>query len=189
MSTKAELRSELSAQRRALDIDWMNEASSRILENLQKSGAFSAAKTVALYKALPGEVQLENLFSICWNLGKETCIPVFNPNLRVYEMAAVDRNTRYETGNYGVVEPRSPSLVELNRIDLIVVPGVAFDIEGNRLGRGGGYYDRFLDGFCGVTAAVAFEFQIFPAIPHEVHDRSVNYIVTESKIVDVCNEH
>lgn len=189
MTPKARLRNEIAAHRRTLDIDWTHEASSKILEALQELGAFSAAKTVALYKALPGEVQLENLFPLCWGLGKETCIPVFNTTLRAYEMATVDRDTSYATGNYGIVEPRSPSLMEFNRIDLIVVPGVAFDTEGNRLGRGGGYYDRFLDGFCGVTTAVAFDFQIFPTIPHDVHDRSVNYIVTESKVVDVCNEH
>jgi 5-formyltetrahydrofolate cyclo-ligase len=103
-------------------------------------------------------------------------------------LAEITPNTQCITGNYGIHEPENPSLVPIDTMDLIIVPGVAFDTHGNRLGRGGGYYDRMLDGFSGTTAAAAFEFQLFSNIPYESCDMPVNYIVTESKVVDVCNE-
>ena len=70
----------------------------------------------------------------------------------------------------------------------MVVPGVAFDRTGNRLGRGGGYYDRFLSGFQGVTAAVAFSFQLLDQIPIEKHDIPVDLVVTPQNILKVRNE-
>jgi len=83
----------------------------------------------------------------------------------------------------------SPGDVSLSEVDLILVPGVAFDRSGNRLGRGGGYYDRLLKGYSGSVTAVAFNFQLFETIPTSAHDVPVGTIVTETKIINVCNEH
>jgi 5-formyltetrahydrofolate cyclo-ligase len=73
----------------------------------------------------------------------------------------------------------------MDQINLVAVPGVAFDLQGHRLGRGGGYYDRLLKGFAGVTAALAYDFQILPIIPIEPHDHPVDALVTEIKTVNV----
>ena len=189
MKTKEQLRREVGDRRTALDPGWVRKASSRIVARLQGLDAYKSAKCIALYKAIAGEVDLENLFSTCWNSGKRTCVPVFNCSQNAYEMAETGSQTRYSRGNHGIQEPENASLVPVGDVDLIIVPGVAFDNNGNRLGRGGGYYDRILEGFCGVKAAVAFEFQLFADIPHETNDIPVNCIVTESKVYDVCNEH
>ena len=189
MTTKAQLRSEIATKRKALDAQWLASASRRVAQNLQSLDAFQSAETVALYMAITGEVQLDTLFPRCWTLGKRTCIPVFNANLKMYEMAEITKETRFETGHYGIQEPVSPSILDTDSIDLIVVPGVAFDAKGHRLGRGGGYYDRLLDGFPGETTAVAFDFQILPAIPTHSHDMPVDAIATETKTVEVQNEH
>ncbi len=188
MITKAQLRGEIEARRHALDSDWIRDASQRIVERLLTLDVFKSAETVALYKAMAGEVDLGRLFSACRDLGKRTCIPVFNRTLQAYEWAEITDRTKYIAGHYGIQEPKNPSLVRVDGLNLIIVPGVAFDANGNRLGRGGGYYDRLLDGFSGIKAAVAFEFQLFPHIPHESFDIPVNYIVTELKVIDVCNE-
>jgi 5-formyltetrahydrofolate cyclo-ligase len=134
-------------------------------------------------------VNLGPLFSKCWKLGKRTCIPLFNAKLKIYEMAEVSSETQYRIGHYGIKEPLSPTPFPMNQIDLIAVPGVAFDRAGNRLGRGGGYYDRLLDGFPGVSVAVAFSFQILHQIPHEAHDRPVDSLITEREIIKRLNEH
>ena len=186
---KQAIRRETETGRRALDPVWMAAASARIVESFQTLDAFGPSKMIALYKAIGGEVDLETLFSACWNAGKRTCIPVFNTESKIYEMAEVTAETHYSVGHYGIQEPLSPSLLSMGQIDLIAVPGVAFDRTGNRLGRGGGYYDRLLNGFSGVAAAVAFDFQILPKIPCEPHDKPVDFLVSETKIVNVCNEH
>lgn len=188
MMTKAQLRREIAEKRRALDSLWIANASLCMVAQLQRLDAFKTAQRIALYKTIAGEVDLECLFAACWDLGKRTSIPVFNRTLKIYELAEISAKTQYITGNYGIQEPEHPSLVPIDDMDLMIVPGVAFDANGNRLGRGGGYYDRLLEGFSGTTAAVAFEFQLFSEIPHESYDIPVNYIVTESKVVDVCNE-
>lgn len=183
MSTKQQIRREIEAQRKALDFRWLEAASARVVENFQALEAFQPSETVALYMAIAGEVALGPLFSKCWKLGKRTCIPLFNAKAKIYEMAEVSAETEYRIGHYGIREPLSPALFPLDDIDLIAVPGVAFDREGNRLGRGGGYYDRLLEGLPGVSAAVAFDFQILPHIPCETHDKPVDALATETKLL------
>jgi 5-formyltetrahydrofolate cyclo-ligase len=132
-----------------------------------------------------GEVQLDSLFPICWEGGKRTCIPVYNEVLKIYEMAEITPTTEFITGHYGIREPVSPQLVPLSEIDLITVPGIAFDRSGNRLGRGGGFYDRMLSSFEGSTIAVAFDFQIYDQVPVEPHDKPVHAVITEIKVLNV----
>ena len=188
-ASKQQIRRAIEARRRALDPRWAEAASARIVRNFQTLEAFRSAETIALYMAIGGEVNLDLLFPECWKSGKRTCIPVFNPATKIYEMAEITRKTDYKTGHYGIREPVSPALCSMDKIELVAVPGVAFDQKGNRMGRGGGYYDRLLEGFYGVSAAVAFDFQILPAIPNESHDRPVDVLVTEIKIAMFDNEH
>lgn len=187
--TKAQLRMEIARKRRELDPQWVLSASMQIVQSLKNLTAFQCAKSVALYKAIDGEVDLTGLFAVCMDQDKRVCIPVFNPALEIYDMAEITANTQYKTGNHGIQEPENPSPVSVGKIDLIVVPGVAFDATGARLGRGGGYYDRLLDGFSGFSAAVAFDFQVYPQIPADSHDIPVDYVVTQTKIIKAQNEH
>ena len=185
MMTKAELRKLIAAKRRALDLPWLKTASAEVVQNFQTLKAFQAAETVALYKAIQGEVILEPLFETCWKLGKRTCIPVFNSDLKIYLMAEITAETEFITGHYGIQEPASTDLTPVEDIDLMAVPGVMFDPAGNRLGRGGGYYDRLLEKFSGISAAVAFDFQIIDAIPVDPHDIPVDFLISQTKIAKV----
>lgn len=185
MTTKTQLREKISKKRNTLNLQWVESTSVQIEKNLQSLETFQTAETIALYMAIGGEVKLDALFSRCWELGKRTCIPIFNRTLQRYEMAEITDETHFKIGAYGIKEPLSPTLVSTDWIDLMVVPGVAFDLQGNRLGRGGGYYDRLMDGFSGKTAALAFDFQIFTEIPVDPHDQPVNFIITQTKMVKV----
>ena len=189
MKSKQDIRKQIEAKRQVLEPRWLATANEQIVENFQTLEAFETAGMIALYKAIGGEVDLELLFSACWNAGKRTCIPIFNTESKIYEMAEVTAETHYSTGHYGIREPLTPALFPMAEVDLVAVPGVAFDRNGNRLGRGGGYYDRLLNGFSGVAAAVAFDFQILLQIPYEPHDKPVTLLVSETKIVNVGNEH
>jgi len=181
--SKEQIRKKIETQRRALDLQWLEAASAQIVENFQALEVFHSSETVALYMAIGGEVELGPLFSKCWKLGKRTCIPLFNAEAKIYEMAEVSAETEYRIGHYGIREPLSPALLPMVEIDLVAVPGVAFDRSGNRLGRGGGYYDRLLEGFSGIAAAVAFDFQILPQIPCETHDEPVEALATETNLL------
>lgn len=188
MGSKQDIRKQIETKRQALDPRWAETASMRIVEKLLSLGAFHSADTVALYMAMAGEVNLDALFPKCRKLGKRTCIPVFNREAKIYEMAEITEETPFVTGHYGIREPLSPSIIPMQKVDLVAVPGVAFDRLGNRLGRGGGYYDRLLAGFSGTTVAVAFDFQILPAFPVESHDKPMNTLVTEIKSLMFHNE-
>lgn len=184
MSSKAELRKQIATQRGQLDPAWISYASKRIVQSLSTLPEFKAAQSVGLYLAIGGEVMIDALLPVCWEQGKHTCIPVFNAEMELYEMAEISDGTEFSVGHYGIREPVSPQPVGMDWPDLIVAPGVAFDTKGRRLGRGGGYYDRLLDGFKGAVVGVAFDFQVFPAVPTDAHDQSVDTIVTETKVVD-----
>lgn len=188
MTTKNKLRKEIEAQRNALDFQWLEMASAQVARNFQTLETFHSAEMVALYMSIAGEIQMDALFPKCWKLGKRTCIPIFNAETKIYEMAEITRETHIKTGHYGIREPVYPSLISTESIDLMAVPGIAFDSQGNRLGRGGGYYDRLLNNFRGYSAAVAFDFQILKEIPCEPHDVPVNGIVTDTKLLKVRNE-
>ncbi|HEY5653021.1 MAG TPA: 5-formyltetrahydrofolate cyclo-ligase [Pontiella sp.] len=189
MKTKAEIRKQMLQHRKKLSVQWLKEASTGVIDNLQQLEAFKDASMVALYIAVGGEVDLQNLFITCWNLDKRTCIPHYNDQTKCYEMAEITRESLLEPGHLSIPEPVSIKRVPPENIDLILVPGLAFDASGNRLGRGGGYYDRILSGFPNYCTAIAFDFQLIPQIPVDAHDEPVDAIVTESKIIKVSNEH
>ncbi len=182
--TKQQIRTEISAKRKTLEPSWLETTSTQVAENIQMLDVFQSSKTVALYMTIGGEVSLQTLFPACWDLGKRTCIPIFNAETNLYEMAKIATDTPCRTGRYGIREPISPTLVAMDEIGLIAVPGVAFDLRGNRLGRGGGYYDRLLEGFCGDAVGIAFDFQLLPQIPTTRHDQPMQRIVTETKFLN-----
>ncbi|MEN7972361.1 MAG: 5-formyltetrahydrofolate cyclo-ligase [Verrucomicrobiota bacterium] len=185
MPPKQQIRREIGARRKELKPQWVETSSTQIVENLQSLKAFQTAKTVALYMAIAGEVNIDALFPKCRESGKHVCIPVFNSVSKIYEMAEITPETKFTRGHYGIMEPQKVALVSMKEVDLVAVPGVAFDRKGNRLGRGGGYYDRLLEGFSGISAAIAFDFQILQKIPTEQHDKPVDVLVTESEVINV----
>ena len=188
MIAKSQLRKQIAAIRKSLSEETVSLNSRHIVERILKLEPFQKAETIALYMAFGGEVELSPLFSICWELYKRTCIPVFNEQTKIYEMAEITAETKFKTGNYDIKEPENAHRIPMNAIDLMLVPGVAFSTDGKRIGRGGGYYDRLLKGYQGTAVGVAFDEQIVAEIPCEAHDLPVDYIVTPSKIFIARNE-
>ena len=181
--TKDELRRMIAQKRREIDLASLERVSLRIAEGIAELDEFKRANSVALYKAIGGEVILESLFSRCWELNKRTLIPVFNAQRKLYEMAEVTSSTCFLSGKYGILEPENPERLSLDGVHLVLVPGVAFSANGNRLGRGGGYYDRLLENYSGYTIGAAFDFQLVKDVPCDAHDISLHAVVTPSKTI------
>ena len=185
---KRELRRGVLATRRSLPSEEIAVRSQNIQGRLGLLPPFENAAVVFFYVALPDEVQTRGLISAALARGKRVAVPVVEEGavqLVAIEVTSVDFKSR--TGSLGFSEPvkgtDSPLAAEL--IDLVVVPGVAFDPGGGRMGFGKGYYDRFLSRCRLVTTfvGVAFECQLVGEVPLGVHDILMDYIITEDRVI------
>jgi 5-formyltetrahydrofolate cyclo-ligase len=118
---------------------------------------------------------------------KEVVLPRFDPDSDAYVVCRLtDLNDTLPPGKFGILEPHHDSPpYPLNQLDLVLVPGVAFDIGGRRLGRGKGFYDRLLASVSGTKCGVAFDEQVESALPWEPHDVTMDCLVTPSRWLDL----
>jgi len=163
------------------------EAKSRaIVERLDALPGVRGAERLLLHRSLPSEVATEALLATALARGQRVFAPrVAGRRLRFVE---IDYDTRWRRSTLGVFEPESGSEIDFAEASLlVVVPGLAFDERGHRLGRGGGHYDRFLAEARAANdveaIAVAFELQIVPEVPAEAHDQRVDRVVTEKRTI------
>ena len=155
--------------------------SANILAALEAHPAFRAANTVLLYHSLNDEVDT-HAFIQKWSSEKRILLPVVvgdDLELRIYT-GPEDMSI---SGIYGIAEPTGEIFTDYAAIDFIVVPGVAFDAKGNRLGRGKGYYDRALTKLQSYRIGVCFQFQLLPHIPVEATDLPMDEVWTEQGCV------
>jgi 5-formyltetrahydrofolate cyclo-ligase len=180
---KAAVRAQVRAALRALPPAERSTASGAIRERVLSSAAWQSACGVLLFCALPDEPDLDALFDAALAGGKTVALPRYSAELGAYEAALVrDWSQDCATGRHGVVEPGAQCpRVALNQLDFALVPGVAFDPAGRRLGRGKGYYDRLLAGFHGIRCGVAFDVQVVAALPEEPHDVKLNCLATPAR--------
>ncbi|MHC5002708.1 MAG: 5-formyltetrahydrofolate cyclo-ligase [Planctomycetota bacterium] len=184
---KADLRSRMRAHMRAMPEQRRHEASAAACSRLVKLEAFQHASVVMLYMPLATEVDLTPAAVRCFQLGKTVCVPKVDWERR--DMAAVEVSSFddhvMDIDEHGLRSPHRGHPLLPKSIDLVVVPGLAFDAHGNRLGRGGGYYDRFLRRLrhAATTVGLAFDFQIVDLVPADDRDMSVDLVVTERRVV------
>jgi 5-formyltetrahydrofolate cyclo-ligase len=181
MLTKAELRRHLLAQRAMLTPADIEQHSTVIAAYLCTLPAFRVSHTIMVYMALPQEVQTMPIITQARQLQKRVAVPV----IRGQDLIAValSKTTRQlQRGRFGILEPcGTPCVIHPQEIGCIVVPGIAFDTRGGRLGFGKGYYDRFLRQLPATTyrCGLAFGIQIVPCVPQAPHDICMHGIVTE----------
>ncbi len=181
--TKQELRGEYKRRRSAIPPEGKIKLDELIRRRILETEEFQRAETVLLYAPVKGEIDLLPLATACRRLGKEVGFPVSmaDGNLIFRSPAAGERLT---TGAYGIPEPAptaKPSTI--NEKTLCILPGLSFDANGNRLGYGKGFYDRFLADFPGVTLGAVYEKLMCDSIPAEAHDRPADLIVTEKSVL------
>jgi 5-formyltetrahydrofolate cyclo-ligase len=169
------------ARRKAIDPAWAASASVAVQDRVMELTAFVGASTVGCYMAVGAEVRTDAIVEECRRAGKTVAVPVWRRETGSYGMARLEHGAAMARGPLGIHEPASPELVET--VELILVPGVAFDPAGGRLGRGGGYYDRILAalGDVPVRIGMAFDFQVVSRVPVDRHDERVDAVVTETR--------
>ena len=142
----------------------------------------AATRTILLYHGMDTEPDTVRLLPPLWDMGKQVCLPRCLPGNQM-EARLVQRDSTLVRHPYGMLEPGPDCpLIPPDQIDLVLVPGLAFDRSGGRLGRGGGYYDRWLAGFSGVTAALCRDGLLMEAIPRLPHDLGVDLVITETRL-------
>ncbi len=187
LSAKRRLRERLAERRRAVGPDRAARAGQAVRALLEDWEPFRAASRVVLYAALPDELPTRPCFDAVVASGRRPLLPRIEAGGRL-GFRAVACWDELRPGRYGVLAPPAeaePGSPEAG--DLVLVPGVAFDLEGRRLGRGGGHYDRaFADPAGGpLLCGVAYAFQLVDAVPHGSHDRRMDAIVTERGLHEI----
>lgn len=175
--TKQELRKQIRERKKAADPQWLEAQSLQICQRVTELAQWKAASIVLLYHALPDEVNTETLLEAALKDGKVVLLPVVvgdELELRHYASPA-----DLQVGSYGILEPTGELFTALHTIDLAVIPGMSFDTEGHRLGRGKGYYDRLL---CQCPSlykvGICFDFQMVNNVPSEPHDFPMDVALT-----------
>lgn len=159
------------------------QLSARARSLLIRQEVWRQATTVLLFASLADELDLWPLAELALQSGKRVGFPRFERALKEYSAREVtDLQKDMAPGYYGIREPCPDcAVLQLNPLDLILIPGVAFDLYGRRLGRGRGYYDRLLRRMSGVKCGVALEQQIVPEVPVAPHDVHLNCILTPTR--------
>ena len=152
------------------------DAAYKVFDLLEKSAAFMMADRILMYHSLPDELSTHR-FLKKWNDRKKFYLPRVNGvNLEILPY----NESRLELGSFHIEEPTGNDTVDVSDIELIVVPAVAYDLKGNRLGRGKGFYDRLLSNTKATKIGIAYEFQIVDDIPTEPHDVAMDIIISPS---------
>jgi 5-formyltetrahydrofolate cyclo-ligase len=189
---KKKLRTFLRRCRRGLSPAEVTAKSRLITERLRAFTQFQQARTLVLYSADENEVQTEVIWQEAATQGKAVYYPRITADRANLEFVRRYPGDRLIPGTFGILIPPGNDLLEgLGATDIVLTPGVGFDRQGHRLGRGKGYYDRafrsFLSG--GLRVGLAYEFQIMPHIPAVSYDERVQYIVTEAELIDCSDKN
>ena len=159
-----------------------------IEDRLFEFANFLEAKIALLYVSGDNEVQTKNIIKRAYSYNKIVVLPAFDPKTFEMELMKVDKFAQeLKPGPRGVPEPNAGrcKIVPIDRIDIAIIPGIAFDEKGGRIGTGRGYYDRLIPKLAITTRKVALtlEEQIIPQIPMESHDKHVDIIITDKRII------
>ena len=196
MTNKKELRKEILAHRNALSLQERAEKSTHIASKVIALAEFQKSNKVLLYAPIRSEVETDAIYLEARRFSKSVYYPrVLGSEMEFY---LVDETTTLEQGSYGIREPKLEPAKQFvpNAQDTVFVlmPGAVFDEAGNRIGYGGGYYDKYLEWLVSVIptkqickVAVGFACQMVETgkIVSEAHDIRVDYIVTESQVIEL----
>jgi 5-formyltetrahydrofolate cyclo-ligase len=180
------MRKETLAARRSLTPDELARRSRAIAERLNSIPEFRDARALLIYvSSKDNEVDTLEPIRNALDDNRMVLVPVAMPSTREILWSQLRSLDDLEPSTFGILEPRNDRVrpVEPTEADVAIIPGIAFDAAGHRIGYGGGYYDRFLGKFRGTKIALAYELQIRDSIPIEPHDLPVDVIVTEQRII------
>jgi 5-formyltetrahydrofolate cyclo-ligase len=174
-AAKTELRARMREEAKRHSAEERAAASHAICDRIRAQPIWQAARSVLLFAPTATEPDI-------WPLrmdGKRVSLPSFNEQLGQYEARDILRQDDLVPGQFGILEPAATGpLTALSTLDLVLAPGIAFALNGGRLGRGKGYYDRLLAQVKAIKIGVCFDWQMLPRIPRDGHDVVMDHIVT-----------
>lgn len=166
----------------------IRKMSAAIAQKLECLEEFRASRNLLFFLSLPREVQTDEMIQMALDMGKKVYVPLVDADhqqLNISELPGL--GIEFEEKRFGIREPGSSHIKVLSPgvLDFVLVPGLAFDLKGGRIGYGGGYYDKFLKEVHDhvVRVGVAFDFQALDSIPQSEYDVPVQKILTEKEII------
>ena len=181
---KADLRTQCLARRRGLAPNQVAAGSRAILQRLLALDEYCRAQMVHTYvSSKDNEVDTRDFIRLSLEKCKRMAVPVVEPGTRVLQHAEIQDPGQLRPGRWGLLQPGADHqhwIGDLDTIDLVVVPGLAFDARGHRLGLGGGYYDRFLARVQAPKVGLSYDCLLLREVPVERGDVAVDIVVTES---------
>ena len=187
---KDSLRAKLINKRKELSKSELKEKSNYIKMTIFKMKEFEDSRTILFYISYNNEVDTHQIIKECLEIGKKIVVPKTDILKEKILLSELTNWNHLEPGEFNILEPKKEFFKEvlIDSIDLMFIPGIAFDIHGNRIGHGKGYYDRLLKiPHNAIRVGLAFELQIVDNILTEIHDIKVNKIVTEKRVIK-CND-
>lgn len=178
MHDKKSIRKQVLQIRKNMDRDEVNKLSKIICNNVSRLEKFVSADKICLYMPINNEVDTKYLMDICFSMGKEVYLPkVLGDNMEFYQY---NLNTKLVEGAYNILEPDNKKILQPDNKTLVVMPGAVFSEDCNRIGYGGGYYDRYLEKYTDCyKVAICYKFQILDKIPSDEHDIKPDIIICE----------
>ncbi|HWB19598.1 MAG TPA: 5-formyltetrahydrofolate cyclo-ligase [Phycisphaerales bacterium] len=175
----------------SLSEDFRHIASVSASARLTSLAQCQAASYIMLYMPLPDEVDVTPIAVRCFQRNQSICVPRVDwdrKEMHPVEIKSLDNKTLH-TDAHGLRQPTVGTPIPVDMIDLVIVPGLAFDLNGTRLGRGAGYYDRFLARLrpSALRVGIAFDQQITDPLPVAPHDQRMNLIITDKRIITVSS--
>lgn len=183
---KALLRAEIRERRHGLQPAWIADTSRVVQERALSLPECAGASVVGCYVALRGEVATDLIIESSGRNGKTVCVPAFDRESDTYRLTRLCAASALVAGPMGVPEPVGGEPIAAADVDCVVVPGLAFDAFGGRLGHGGGHYDRMLAEIPrrATKIGLAFAFQIYDRVPVSGHDIPMDIVVSEDRTLD-----
>jgi len=187
MKDKRQIRAEMKAALKAMAPEAAAGASRAACRQIVGQREFADARTVMIFLPMPGEIDARDIARAAWAAHKRVVVPKVRRGRRGLMDAIEIRSLEadLEVSGWGIPEPTCDKPFDAGELDLIVVPALAFDRRGNRLGRGGGYYDRFLRRVGGgsLLCGLAFACQLLDELPTEPHDRTVDMVASDEEFL------
>lgn len=175
---KSSIRKSILKRRLALSKASIKNLSSKIQQHLIESGVFLEANSIGIYSPIKNEVLTHEIIKKCHLLNKEIMLPKINKNQ--IDFLQFNQHASLIPNEHGILEVANKNTEIINKIDLLICPGIACDKKGNRIGFGGGFYDRFLSKASYQHAGIlCFGFQVIEEIQPDKHDVPMDFIVTE----------
>lgn len=181
---KNEIRRQNKEERSQLTVKEVNAKSLCAEKIFLANRIYKDAKTIMLYMPLGKETKTEEIIKAAFNDEKKVVFPVTDKATGMITPYYAHKDTKFEKGAFSISEPVGTEVANISDIDVFVVPGIAFNKKGARVGFGKGCYDRLLQDCKGIKVGFCYDFQICEQIRADEHDIAMDYIVTENRFID-----